>query len=397
MTPRLALILLLGIDAILLLSEASSLSLTYHGAKLLYEYEPSSMTRIIQGSIATLGQNDVALRLPMIVMNLLSALLLYAIAKPYAKYERERVWLVGIFLLLPGIISSSLLVDSAALTTLGLFLYLFLRQRYGIKADVMLPLLALADASFMFLFFGLAVYALKERTYRPAALYSLLVAAMLWGYGFKTGGLPQNQFLDTIGLYAAIFSPIVFVYMVYVLYRRFISSKTDLIWAVSASALVLSLVLSFRQRIEIEAFAPFLMVALPLGMQTFYQSYRVRLRPFRKRYRILFTLAMAVLMLNAAAGVFNKAAYLILDNPSGYFAYRAHVAKELAAALKKEGVVCAVFQDDPQMQLRMRFYGIDRCESAVVSRSPDQNATNVTISYYNVPVSRYFVTKIPKN
>ena len=396
MTPRLALFLLLGIDAAILLSEASSLSLTYHGAKLLYEYEPSKMTRVIQASIVLFGQNDIALRLPMIVMNLLSALLLYTVAGAYVKLERERVWLVGIFLLLPGIISSSLLVDSAALITFGLFFYLFLQQRYGRRADIVLPLLAWTDAAFMVLFLGLAVQAYKERAWRFMASYMSLFLLTLWWYGFNTGGLPQNQFLDTIGLYTAVFSPIVFIYMVYVLYRRSISSKTDLIWTVSATALVLSLMLSFRQRIEIEAFAPFLMAALPLGMQTFYHSYRVRLRPFRKRYRALFTLALVTLVLNAAAVFFNKAAYLFLENPSGFFAYRAHVAKELAAALKSEGITCATFRDDGTMQLRIRFYGIDRCEDTVVSRQAGENGKSVTISYVNVPISEYYVTKIPK-
>ena len=352
------------------------------------------MTRFIQTSIALFGQNDIALRLPMIVMNLLSALLLYAVAGEYAKHDRERVWLVAIFLLLPGIISASLLVDSAALVTLGLFFYLFLQQRFGRRADLILPLLAWIDAAFMILFFGLAVHAYKERAYRFAAFYTALFMVTLGWYGFNTGGLPQNQFLDTIGLYAAVFSPIVFIYMVYVLYRRYISSKTDLIWSVSASALILSLVLSFRQRIEIEEFAPFLMVALPLGMQTFYHSYRVRLRPFRKRYRFLFTLA--ILILNAAAVFFNKAAYLFLDNPSGYFAYRAHVAKELAAALKKEGVTCATFKDEREMQLRLRFYGIGQCEAATVSRREGENSNSVTIRYYNVPIAEYYVTKLPK-
>ncbi|MEJ2469085.1 MAG: glycosyltransferase family 39 protein [Campylobacterales bacterium] len=147
MTPRLALFLLLGIDAAILLFEASALSLTHHGAKLLYAVEPSAMTRIIQTSIALFGQNDVALRLPMIVMNLISALLLYAIAGQYCKHERERVWLVAVFLLLPGIISASLLVDDTALVILGLFLYLFLQQRYGRRADLLLPLLVFIDAS----------------------------------------------------------------------------------------------------------------------------------------------------------------------------------------------------------------------------------------------------------
>jgi hypothetical protein len=396
MTPRLALFLLLGIDAAILLFEASALSLTHHGAKLLYAVEPSAMTRIIQTSIALFGQNDVALRLPMIVMNLISALLLYAIAGQYCKHERERVWLVAVFLLLPGIISASLLVDDTALVILGLFLYLFLQQRYGRRADLLLPLLVFIDASYMVLFFGLTLHAARSREFRFAGVYFLLFLATLKLYGFNTGGLPQNQFLDTMGLYAAVFSPIVFVYMVYVLYRNYIASKTGLIWFVSAAALILSLLLSFRQRIEIEQFAPFLMASLPLGMQTFYHSYRVRLRPFRKRYRLLFILAMASLILNAVAVFFNKAGYLFVETPSHYFAYRAHVAKELAEGLKARQITCALLEDDHAMQLRLRFYGVGSCDVNTVSRQKGDSAENVTIRYYNVPVAQYYVTKVPK-
>ncbi len=397
MTPRLALFFLLGIDAAVLLYEASDLSLTYHGARLLYDYEPSAMTKIIQTSIAFFGQNDIALRLPMILMNLLSALLLYFVAAPYAKRERERVWVVAVFMLLPGIISASLLVDGTALVTLGLFGYLFLRQRFGWYADLMLPLLAWTDAAFMVLFAGLTVYAVQARSSRFAAGYFLLFIGMLGIYGFDTGGLPQSQFLDTMGLYAAVFSPIVFIYLAYVLYRRYVTAQLDRLWAIAATALMLSLLLSFRQRIDIEQFAPFLMTALTLGMQTFYHSYRVRLRPFRRRYRLLFSLAVATLFLNAAAVFFNKTAYLFLEEPSRYFAYRAHVAKELAQALKTRGMTCVDMPDDPRMQLRLRFYGITHCHDTVLSRHKGTQEESVTIRYYNVTISTYYVTKIPKN
>ncbi|WP_345969836.1 hypothetical protein WCX72_11170 [Sulfurimonas sp. HSL1-6] len=397
MTPRLALFLLLGIDAAILLFEASSLSLTFHGARLLYDYEPSVMTRIIQASIALFGQNDVALRLPMIVMNLISALLLYNVAKPYGRHARERVWLVAVFLLLPGVISSSLLVDEAALVTLGLFLYLFLEQRFGRRADLLLPLLALMDVAFALLFMGLAVQAYREQRYRYVGAYLLLTVVTVWVLGFNTGGLPQNQFLDMMGLYAAVFSPVVFVYLVYVLYRRYVTGQADLLCSIAATALVLSLLLSFRQRIEIEQFAPFLMAALPLGMQTFYHSYRVRLRPFRKRYRLLFTLATALLVINAGAVFFNKAAYLFLDEPSRYFAYRAHVAKELADALKARDITCATFPHNRSMQLRVRFYGVEECVGTVVRSERLADPKSVTIRYYNVPVAVFSVTNIPKN
>ncbi|MHC3995801.1 hypothetical protein ACXWTF_13325 [Thiomicrolovo sp. ZZH C-3] len=397
MTPRLALFLLLGIDAAILLFEASSLSLTYHGARLLYDYEPSVMTRIIQGSIALFGQNDVALRLPMIVMNLASALLLYKVAKPYGRHARERVWLVAVFLLLPGVISSSLLVDEAALVTLGLFLYLFLEQRFGRRADLLLPLLALIDVAFALLFIGLAVQAYRVQRHRYLGAYLLLTVVTVSAWGFNTGGVPQNQFLDMMGLYAAVFTPVVFVYLVYVLYRRYVTGQAELLCAVAATALVLSLLLSFRQRIEIEQFAPFLMAALPLGMQTFYHSYRVRLRPFRKRYRLLFTLAMGLLVLNAGAVFFNKAAYLFIDDPSRYFAYRTHIAKELADALKARDIACATLPRNRSMQLRLRFYGVEECEGTVVRSERHSDPQSVTIRYYNVPVAVFSVTKLPKN
>lgn len=389
-----ALFLLLGIDAVLLLFSASSLSLTYHGAKLLYAGDPTLMMQIIRGSLALFGQNDVALRLPMILMNLLSALLLYRIAAPYAKRDRERLWLVAIFLMLPGMISASLLVDSAALIILGLFGYLYCYQRFRHRADVLLLLLLWIDPAFLPLFFGLTVHAVHKRAWRLFVLYALLLAAALWLYGFNTGGLPENRFLDTIGLYAAVLSPFVFIYMVYVLYRRYVTNRTDIIWSISASVFLLSIALSFRQRIGIEVFAPYMMAALPLGMQTFYRSYRIRLRPFRKRYRLLFTLAVIFLMFNAFAVFLNKAAYPFMKEPSRYFAYKAHIAKELATALKAKGIYCAELDDD-RMQLRLRFYGLDRCDKAFVSSHTAENATNVTIRYFGTPVANYYVTKLP--
>lgn len=397
MTPRWVLFLLLGGDAAILLYEAASLSLTYHGAELIYTDAPGAMTYILRASLALLGPSDLALRLPMIVMNMLSAVLLYVMAKPYIRRERERLWLVAFFLLLPGVISSSLLVDGAALVTLGLFIFIFLRRRYGEIAEIMLPLLLWADPAFLLLPVGLGVHAYKQRRFAMLPLYAVLGVLALWIHGFDTGGLPQSRFLDTLGLYAAIFSPVIFLYLFYTLYRRYIASQTDLLWDISTTALLVSLLLSFRQRVEIEQFAPFFMVALPLGMQTFYHSYRVRLRPFRRRYRILFALALGTLFINAAAVFFNKTAYLFLEHPEHYFAYRAHIAKELAAGLNAHGVTCAQMQNRPRMQLRLRFYGIGECADYRISEQTMPDANNVTIRYYGVPVATFYVTKILKN
>ncbi len=391
MTPRTALFLILGIDAAVLLFEASSLSLTYHGAEMLYRDPSSFMTALLHLSTALFGKNDIALRLPMISMTLASAVLLYRLAAPYARNDRERVWLVLVFVLLPGVISAALLVDSAAFVLFSLLLYGVLRRRFGARADILLPWFAWIDAGFLLLFLGLAAYSVEKRRWPFTVFYLVLFLFSLWRFGFDTGGLPHSQFLDTLGLFAAVFSPLVFVYLVYTLYRRAIMRKRDLLWYLSATALTVALLLSFRQRVDVERFAPYLMLALPLGMETFYHSYRVRLRPFRKRYRWLFTLAMALLVLNATAVFLNKYAYRYIAEPSHYFAYRAHVAKELAEALRQKGIDCV--ETDGRMQLRLRFYGIGHCKHPKLVRVDRGAASNVTIRYHGTAVAHYRVTK----
>ncbi|KRS80007.1 membrane protein, partial [Campylobacter coli] len=54
--------------------------------------------------------------------------------------------------------------------------------------------------------------------------FLLTLALVLFGlsisfYGFDTGGRPRGYFLDTLGIFAACFSPLVFIYFFYVVYR----------------------------------------------------------------------------------------------------------------------------------------------------------------------------------
>jgi hypothetical protein len=114
----------------------------------------------------------------------------------------------------------------------------------------------------------------------------ILLLGSLFLFGISSHGTPKGHFLDAIGIYAAIFSPIIFIYIFYVLYRRYLTKDFDILWFISSVILVLSLLLSFRQRVNLEIFAPYVILALPLMAQSFESSYRVRLNIFRKRYCI---------------------------------------------------------------------------------------------------------------
>nr|MDA3908441.1 hypothetical protein [Sulfurimonas sp.] len=216
-------------------------------------------------------------------------------------------------------------------------------------------------------------------------------------YGVDTKGIPQGHFLDSIAVYTAIFTPIIFVYIFYILYRRYLTKQIDILWFIASVAFVFSLLLSFRQRIELEHFAPYLILALPLAAQTFGHSYRVRLKMFRTKYKAAFVISLVLLVLNSLVVFFNKEIYVFIDKPQNHFAYNMHVAKELANELKSRGIECV--DTDYKMQSRLKFYGVTNCNTSIVAEVSlkNQNRKNVTISYSNRPVYKASVTKVNTN
>ncbi len=394
MSIRYILLLILGVDALILFFQTSELSISYHEASLLYD-EFSFLQLIIKSSIYIFGNNDFALRLPMIFIHLLSALLLFGVSKSYLKHDKDRLWLLLIFVLIPGVISSALLVDSAGMVIFGLLLFVYIYGRLPkIYSYILLTSFVFINANFLYLFLALILFCLKTKE-REFLIFNILAfITSIYMYGFDTKGLPEGHFLDILGIYSAIFTPILFIYIFYILYRKYLTKQTDLLWFIAVIPFIVSLLLSFRQRVEVEQFAPYLIVALPLAVQTFSRSYRVRLKEFRKKYRYMFSLSLVFLLFNTLLVLFNKELYLILDDPKKHFAYKAQVAKELSLELKKMKIVCV--ETDDEMSKRLLFYGITKCNNNIlreIKMEAFQNH-NVTISYKNQPVYFANVTKL---
>jgi hypothetical protein len=394
MIHRFIFVSIILIDAIVLFFQTSELSISYREAELLYG-EFSFLQLLVNSYLLFFGQNDFALRLPMIVLHLLSIILLNEISKKYIPSAKNRLWLVLLFTLLPGVVSSSLIVNSAGLLIFGVLLFAYIYENFSVK--FLYPLLALysvIDAGFVYLFLGLMAYSLFKKEKYLFVYNFILFLASVYIYGFEAHGTPSGHFLDAIGVYAAIFTPIVFVYLFYSLYRRYLTDKVDLEWYIVSTALLISLILSFRQRVSIEYFAPYLMLGLPLAAQTFVSSYRVRLKMFRTGYKIIFVVSFILLALNTVVVLFNKELYLLIENPKKHFAYDMHVAKELAQQLKLKDINCV--KTDRKNQIRLKFYGISTCEEYVlVNKHFLKNIdSDVTISYKNVVLYSANVTKL---
>lgn len=397
MSNRYILFFILGLDAFILIFQTGGLSISYNEAKLLGD-EFSSLWFLIQSSLFFLGQNDFALRMPMIMLHVLSAILLFQISKKYVKLERNRVWLLVIFILLPGVISSAIIVNRAGLILFCLLLFVYIYENYSKKYSYFLLFIyMLMDGSFVYLFIALTLFSLykKDRNFLIFNLTLFLISLLI--YGIDTHGSPKGYFLNSIGLYAAIFTPIIFIYLFYVLYRRYLTKDIDMLWFISSTAFIFSLLLSFRQRVEVELFAPYVMLALPLIAQTFEHSYRVRLNVFRKNYKVIFVVSLVLLFVNSSIVFFNKYLYLVIQEPRKNFSYNMHVAKELSTELKKRGIYCV--ETDMKMAKRLEFYGVTNCNSYILQEiSTDAiKSDSVTISYINRVVYSADVTEVNIN
>jgi len=386
--------ILLFVNTIILLLIANQLSISFQESELFFNSK-SVLSYIIRAFTTIFGQNDIAIRLPMIIFHLLSVYLLYQISKPILVSEKERIYMVAIFVMLPGVISASLLLNPAGLVIFLTLLYLYERDRNEMFSYLILALILFVDSAFAMLYLALFIHALYEnKSHFAVIMLTLFVASMLI-FGFDTGGKPKTYFLDTFAIYAAIFSPLLFVYLFYTLYRTLIKENKSLLFFIAASTLVFSFLLSFRQRIPIESFAPFLIISMPLVAQMFLRSYYIRLKEHRAFYRNSLSIIMATLVFSSLVIIFNPLWYYLIKNPDNHFARNHHIVKDLALELKNNGVF-NIKVEDVRMRERLKFYGIGSKSEYSLSKYVRPNSKKVTIRYMGALAANYYVTKIPK-
>ena len=396
MKTKLILFFLLLLDSFVLIYQTSELSISYRETQILEQ--TSLLSYLVNFSFDLFDRNDFALRIPMIFFHILSVVLIYKISEKYLKYERDRVWLSLIFILLPGVMSSAIVLSNASLVIFGLFLFVYIYMNYHIKYSyLVLFFYSFLLQDFIYLFFALIFYSIyiKDKKFLIANILFLFNSIFIYGFSIK--GVPSSHFLDILGIYSAVFSPIVFIYIFYVLYRHYVTKELDIIWFISSTILIYTILLSFRQKIYIEHYAPYVILALPLAAQSFAYAYRVRLKQFRLKYKYTFIVALVLLFIHSIVIFFNKELYVFLDKPKKYFAYEMHIAKELANFLKQNNIDC--ISSSKKMQPRLKFYGIDKCEQYSLHKhnfniSP---ILNVKISYNKKVIYKRYVTKINNN
>lgn len=395
MRERLYLILILLLSGGMLMYATQTLSISADEADIFFN-QTNIAHYLAFYSTEWLGKSDFTLRLPFVLLHLASIVLLYKIGKLFLKKPFDRILSIAVYAFLPGVNSVALLVNNSVVVifiTL-LFTYFYLLE-YKIASHAVLILSLFIDNSFAIFYIALFVYACANRKIDLLLLTLILFGASMYLYGFDTGGKPKGYFVDTLGIYAAVFSPLLFLYFIYAMYRILIKEEKNLLWYISFFSLVVSLILSLRQKLLLEDFAPFVVLAIPLMIKVFFNSYRVRLPAFRKLHTLFFAIVLGSLFLNTLASYLHQPLYTLMDEPTKHFAVKYHVAKELAEKLKAKGITRVLVKDE-RMALRLKFYDIERggIYKLLSHKEIEEGYEQIDIAYYGVVVKTFYLYRI---
>ncbi|EAI6907311.1 hypothetical protein CII61_05375 [Campylobacter coli] len=383
-------ILLLAFDLLALLYGISTLSISTDEAKIYFADEKKFLF-LDHGLLYYLthfgtfifGQNDFGLRVPILFFHFLSCILLYILALKYTKTHFDSFLSLLLFVLLPGTVASALLVNEASIV---IFLTLAILCAYEYeKKWIFYPLLILTlfvDKSFNILFLTFFFFGIYKRNSFLLTLALVLFGLSISFYGFDTGGRPRGYFLDTLGIFAACFSPLVFIYFFYVVYRLTFKEQKSLLWFLMSVTFIFCSLLSLRQKLYLEDFLPFCVICTPLLIKTLMASYRVRLPQFRLRYKIFIECSIIFLLFCYFIIIGNQILYYFVSDPKYNFANNYHLAKELSKELKKQEIF--ELRVGTSLQPRLKFYGIEDSNTFYLKNIKnkeqiDENQKNITI------------------
>lgn len=306
--------------------------------------------------------NLFGMRIFFVFFGFLSIIFFYEFSRRYFSIREDAYLATFIFMLLPGIVTGSILANVAiiVLPFVLLFVLLYEKKHFIFLPFIMLILFFIHEASIIF-FVALLLYGMIHKDKKLSILSAAFLLAFVYlAKGIEMGGRPSGHFVEIFGLYAAVFSPLVFFYFFYTMYRIFLRGEKSLLWYISFTALIVSLLLSIRQKIHITDFAPYVMMAIPLMLHTYYNSLRIRLPQFQKKYILGFKTVIASLLLSVFSILFYQVIFQVSKDPTSFFSNKIYAPYFLAKELKSKGISCYDVHNERE-RYQLQYYNISPC------------------------------------
>jgi len=339
---------------------ASTTPITPHEAKIFYQQD--TILSYLMHFGYDMSPTFLGMRIVFVLFGLLSIYLYYLFAKEYFKENSKAIKSTSIFMLLPGVLTASIIANISiiVISFLLVFFICYLRKNYILMILPLLGLFFVHEASII-LFIAIFLYALNYKDKVLAILSSIFLASFVYlAKGIDISGRPSGYFMDIFGLYASIFSPLLFLYFVFVMYRILLREKKDIIWYVSFVALIVSFILSIRQKVHITDFAPYVSISIVLMVALFDKTLKVRLPQFQKRYKFTQQVVFVSLFITLIFISANKLIFDMLHNKSEHFAYKTYYPYVTSISLHKQDQQCINNMQD-KYKYQYLFYGITKC------------------------------------
>ena len=340
--------------------------------------------------------NDYGLRLPFVCLHIINCILLYSTAMRILHKPKDALWCAILFMSIPGVSVQALIVSYMGILTFLCLFIVYIQVQYKRIAYELFLIAIFLDSGSAILCLALFFYALlKRKTY--TIIFSIVCFGINMYLFAPIHGVPNSYFLDTLGLMALVFTPVFFVYYVAATYSYTFKKEPLLLHLIPFVGFLFILLLSTRQKIEIESFLPPLCVGIPFFMQKIFFDIRSRLPQFRSRYKFrIYGLALLLALGNIIL-FGNKLTYYISDVRHN-FAYSFYEAKEIAKELHKRNItyINIPYQD---LALRLRFYGINSDSKNSPTKYALQLSPNgqIKLTYGKIKVAQYAIVPFSQN
>lgn len=374
------------LDIIYLMAMANTLSISSLEAKNFF-YSNNLSGIISRFFVERLGNSELALRTPFIFLHGINLCLLFALSKTLLKRKEDALYAVIFYALLPGVNAAALLVVNTGFVICGILLLCLIYERYKHISYILLVIFIFLDHVFSLVFLSLFIFAITKRKTALMFFSIIAFAINMFIFGGGLGGKPHGYFLDTLWYLSLIFTPIVFLFYLYAIYRFLPQNNKPLLWYIVFCSFCWILIFSIRQKIRIDEFASLLVVGTPLILYVYYAGLRVRLKVFQLKYKIPFMIVCFSLILSFLVLTFSKPLFLLYDNPRQHFAYEYYWAKEIANALHQRQIT-KILCKDKSLALRLRFYGVQEGgDLELIPANPKAKGGQIVkIYYHKVPI-----------
>lgn len=371
---------------LILLYVISGISISYREA-ILFFANNTFMARLSNLCIKYFGFNDYTFRLPLLAFHFVNLCLIYLISNKILKYKKDSVLCVLIYAFIPGVImQGSILNESIAVLCFVLLIcYIDL-----INNKFIYPLSIIAifiSPSVFILFLALLFYSIAMKKIKTIVFAILCFAINIYIYGIDIGGHPSGKFINVFGELALLYSPPLFIYYIYTLYRTITKGEKSLLLYVSVTSILISILLSIRQEVNKEIFLFMSLCGIPLMIKQFLSDIRIRLPMFQNSYKNRFVIVIIFLVFETGLLVFSKNTYIFFNDKDHYFLNQFYIAKEIANELKERNIY-KVSIEDYKMRKRLKFYGIEDGGQKI---RKVKRGGNIIIKYNGDVVARYAI------